>query len=313
MARNQTKRTGATAPIRGYDNWTVGELRQKLARRSAEELKELLKYEKSTRSRKGAVEAIERVLSDVNESSGSRGKKGSSGRGSQGRSSEGRGEGESGGVVEMMKGGVRAGMQKVRELVGMPAEQLGTFEKECFMERLSEFLEHERNGAKLYELGLEKEGVTEEQRERLQEFFEQTRRHIDILTTIITALGGDPEELSEPAKLNRTKAEGLLEADTDGEGAVLNFFQNLMIAEFVDHQNWSFLKKAKGMIDDEEVSQVLDEHVEDIEGEEDEHYRWAMKQVENLSVLDLFSGGAEEAEESGEDEREEGGSDEEAA
>jgi bacterioferritin (cytochrome b1) len=279
VARNRTTERGASAPIRGYDSWPVDELQEKLARRTTDELESLLGYEKGGRKRKRAIEAIERVLA-------------SKGKSSSRPSASKVGGAPLGDMVERVRSGVqsgvKSGVKKVRELVGFPPEPLGPFSREAFMERLSEFLEHERNGAKLYEQGLDKEGMTEDQLEHLREFAEQTNRHIDILSTIIIALGGDPDDLSEPALLNRQKATGLIETDAEGETGILNYFQNLMIAEWVDHMNWEFLAKAKARIDDEEVVQVLDEHIESIEDEEDEHYRWAMKQVENLSMMGVF-------------------------
>src|SRR5438105_2997578 len=83
--------------------------------------------------RRGAVEAIERVISGV-------------------------------------RSGVKNGVKKVRELVGL--EELGAFSREAFMDQLSEFLEHERGGAVLYELGLDKEGIFFEQQDWFREFAE---------------------------------------------------------------------------------------------------------------------------------------------
>ncbi len=172
-----------------------------------------------------------------------------------------------------------------RELVATP--ELGPFDRRRLMDLLSEFLQHERSAVELYELGLEKD-LSEEQRERIEEFLEQTRRHVDILSTIISALGGDKDLLSPEAELDREKSRVLVEADTEGPAATLNFFQSLMIAELVDHQNWAFLEKAVSRVDDEEVAAVLEGHVESIEDEEDEHFRWARKQVADLSFQWVF-------------------------
>src|SRR5690242_3428613 len=111
MARNKTKQGGASAPVRGYDNWTIGELRQKLARRSAEELDSLLGYEKGGRKRKGAIDAIKRALSEVSEAaSGGSGKSSrSSKRPSNGGSKEASPGKKSqlGGVMERVRTGVK--------------------------------------------------------------------------------------------------------------------------------------------------------------------------------------------------------------
>ncbi len=182
----------------------------------------------------------------------------------------------------------RRGIQRL--LGGQP---LGEIDRECLMDRLSEFLEHERNGVKLYESGLQKD-VDDEQRHQLEEFLEQTRKHVTVLTEIIQSLGGDPEKLSEPAKLDRTKAEGLMATDkVEGEPGLVNFFQNLAIAELVDHENWKLMKQIRDNVTDEEIGRVLDDRVDEIEGEEDEHFSWASEQAAKLSMKAIFGGGME--------------------
>jgi len=300
MKRNRTKHAGGQAPVRGYDNWTIGELRHKLGRRDPDQLEQLLEYEKSTRRRKGAIEALERALEEKRD-----------------RMAETKDESEKSGaaepriekILDRVRSGVKAGVKKMRELTGMSSEDLGAFSRESFMERLSEFLEHERGGAKIYDSGLEKDGLTDDQRERLQGFREQTQRHIEILSKVISDLGGDPNQLSESAELDKRKADGLLETDCEGEVGLLNFFQNLLIAELVDHMNWEFITKVRSEIDDEEVVRVLDENIGGVEDEEDEHFRWAQRQVEELSMRQVFSGAESMEGESGD----EGESDREAA
>ena len=111
------------------------------------------------------------------------------------RSGTGRGERKRTGTIERTR-------SRRRELVAAP--ELGPFDRRRLMDLLSEFLQHERSAVELYELGLEKD-LSEEQRERIEEFLEQTRRHVDILSTIISALGGDKDLLSPEAELDREK------------------------------------------------------------------------------------------------------------
>lgn len=179
--------------------------------------------------------------------------------------------------------------RRVSEALGS-ARPEGRFDRRALMDRLSEFLEHERGGAKLYELGLEKFD-DDEPRDRIQEFLDQTRRHEEILTGIILELGGHPDALSESAELDRQKSEALLEADAEGEVGRLNFFQNLFLAELTCHMNWEFLATCLRGIDDEEVRAVLEPHVLAIEDEEDEHVNWAKKQLEECSLSMVFRAG----------------------
>jgi hypothetical protein len=44
---------------------------------------------------------------------------------------------------------------------------------------------------------------------RFREFYQQTRKHVDILTRVITALGGDPMHMSHGATAAGEKAEGV--------------------------------------------------------------------------------------------------------
>ncbi|HZV03412.1 MAG TPA: ferritin-like domain-containing protein [Planctomycetota bacterium] len=182
----------------------------------------------------------------------------------------------------------------IQRLMGGPS--LGELDRECLMDRLSEFLEHEKNGSKLYESGLEK-ALDEEQRERIQEFLEETRRDVSVLMEIIQTLGGDPEKLSPPAQLDRKKAEGLMATDTlEGEPGLVNFFENLVIAEAVDRENWKLLQQVRDNVNDEEIRRILDDHVDEIVKDEEEHFAWATEQAANLSMKTIFGGGMEKGE-----------------
>lgn len=283
-----TRPTSSRAPIRGYDNWTVGEMQKKLGRRTRDELVALRDYEKGSRHRKGALDAIERAIERASE--GTKGHGGS--RRPSGRAGASRSRTQPGSRRGGVSGFVESIQRRVGQALGSAPE--GTLDRQVFMDRLSEFLEHERGGAKIYELGLEKV-EDEEQRERIQEFLDQTRRHEEILTGVIQELGGNPDQLSESAELDRQKSEALVEVDAEGEVGLLNFFQSLFIAELTCHMNWEFLSKCVRYCDDEEVRSVLDPHVSGIEDEEDEHVNWARKQLEECSMKMAFRSGETEA------------------
>jgi rubrerythrin len=279
MAKTTRSRTGQ-APIRGYDNWTIGEMQRKLGRRSVSELRSLLQYEKGSRKRKGALDAIERALAAHGGPSATEPRRAAKRPAAKAPSPkpEKPSKGLIGGIVE------RIG-QRVSEALGVRPR--GALDLEKLLDRLSEFLEHERGGRKLYELGLEKV-EDEEQRDRIAEFLEQTRRHEEILTGMIQELGGSVSLLSESAELDRRRSEALFEVDVEGEVGLLTFFQNLVIAELTCQMNWNFLSSALDEIDDEEVRGVLEPSVSEVGDEEDEHFRWAQKQLEACSLALLF-------------------------
>ena len=62
---------------------------------------------------------------------------------------------------------------------------------------LSEMLAVERGGVKFYEKALS-ELSHEELRDRLEEFLEETRRHVELCEEMVGAAGGDPDD--EPGR-----------------------------------------------------------------------------------------------------------------
>jgi rubrerythrin len=280
VARSAT--SGARAPIRGYDNWTIAEMQKRLARRSPEELQALLVYERASRRRKGAIEALARVIA------------------LQGGRSAGKPK------ARRTRAGRPASPATARRSVAPPPEPRATrtmtaevvaeavslaegreLDRAALLDKLSEYLEHERNGVKLYELGLEKID-DEEQRDRLEEFLEQTRLHAEVLAGMLRSLGGNPDERSPSAELDHERNAAVREVEADGEVGRIDYFQNLAIQEFVCHASWELLMRCTHAIQDEEVKRVLEEKTASIEDEEDEHYRWALKQATDLTVARLF-------------------------
>src|SRR5207248_904846 len=118
----------------------------------------------------------------------------------------------------------------------------GGVDREALFDRLSEFLEHERNVAQVYELGLEKV-EDEEQRDRLEEFLGEARGHVEALTEIVRKLGGNPDQLSESAELDRQKARALIEVDAPDDAGLLNYFQTLAMFTLADYMNWRILRR----------------------------------------------------------------------
>jgi hypothetical protein len=74
------------------------------------------------------------------------------------------------------------------------------------MDNLSEFLAVEKGGIKLYELAIQQVRDTDVLN-RFREFYQQTRKHAEIVTRVITSLGGDPMRMSSGAKVAEEKAQ----------------------------------------------------------------------------------------------------------
>jgi rubrerythrin len=154
-------------------------------------------------------------------------------------------------------------------------------------DKLSEFLEVEKGGLKLYEEALRIITDTDIS-EKFRTFHEQTQKHATILTRVIRALGLDPARISEGAKVARQKAEALLKTMTSdglsGPSAEINAVENIILAETKDHADWELLGKIARQSDDEQVRDVLRPAVGEVEPEEDEHLNWTKKHLGRLEM-----------------------------
>ena len=156
------------------------------------------------------------------------------------------------------------------------------------MDKLSEFLTVERGGVKLYQLATQ-QVRDPEVLNRFREFYEQTRKHVDILSRVIAALGGDPKYMSPAAKLAEEKAEALLKTMTqlDGMGPQqieLNAIENIVIAETKDHADWQLLGHIAHRSSDSHLREVLKPAVDEVEPEEDQHLSWTNEQMGRLAL-----------------------------
>jgi rubrerythrin len=166
-----------------------------------------------------------------------------------------------------------------------------SFKRDELMDKLSECLTVERGGVKLYEAAL-KLVRNREVKDKFREFHKQTMRHEEILTHIITKLGGKPAG----AKLAEAKANALLKTMTDNKGkspaeAELNAIENIVIAETKDHADWELLGHIAHRSEDSRLSQLLKPAVAEVEDQEDEHLHWTQKKLGELSLAGLEKNG----------------------
>lgn len=74
------------------------------------------------------------------------------------------------------------------------------------MDKLSEFLAVEKGGVKLYETAIQ-QVRNPDVLNRFREFYQPTRKHVDILTRVISALSGDLIHMSAGARVAEEKAQ----------------------------------------------------------------------------------------------------------
>lgn len=107
-------------------------------------------------------------------------------------------------------------------------------------------LEHERGGVKVYEAALQC-ATNEELREEWQNYLQQTRRHVQALTTVCSALGLDSEEQTPGCQILHKMGGALVasmeEARSGGnaEAAQLVACECVVLAETKDHLDWELL------------------------------------------------------------------------
>lgn len=142
-------------------------------------------------------------------------------------------------------------------------------------ELLLQGLETERGGVQVYTTAL-KCVVNDDLRTEWEEYLEQTTRHEQIMTDVLTELGIDPEMETPGRKVTRHIGDSLVKAmemalqSGPPEAAELVAGECVVHAETKDHLNWELI----GMVADKAdktTAKVLSDAREKVEDQEDEH------------------------------------------
>jgi rubrerythrin len=145
---------------------------------------------------------------------------------------------------------------------------------------LWEMLAVERGGVQLYEKALE-ELSHEDLRSKLDQFHEQTLRHVELCEEMLDAAGG-AEGVGPGAEAAEHKAEGLLTASVPEEMADINNIENLVLAETKDHWNWEMLASVIGEIEDRELKKIAGRAVREVRRQENDHLTWSQKMLTRI-------------------------------
>jgi rubrerythrin len=147
--------------------------------------------------------------------------------------------------------------------------------QEQLTELLLQSLEHERGGVEVYETALDCV-VNDDLREEWSEYHDQTRKHVSILENVLKELGLDSEQKSPGREIIRLLGSSLVKAmekakaSGNPDAAQLVACECVVLAETKDHLDWELLGKCAEKLTGKEAK-VLQEAVEEIEEEEDEH------------------------------------------
>ena len=148
---------------------------------------------------------------------------------------------------------------------------------------LSEMLAVEEGGIKLYEKALD-ELQHEELRDKLEEFHEETQRHVELVQEMMEAAGVAPEHKSPGAEAAEHKAEGLLSTEVEEELRDLNNIENLVLAETKDHWDWEMLNSIVGRIEERELRDAVRSAVSEVFKHEREHLQWNQDSLTALAM-----------------------------
>jgi rubrerythrin len=142
-------------------------------------------------------------------------------------------------------------------------------------ELLLQGLETERGGIQVYTTAL-RCVLNEDLRKEWEEYLEQTTRHEQIMTEVLTELGIDPETETPGRDVVRHIGESLVAAmelalsSGPPEAAELVAGECVVHAETKDHLNWELMGMAAEKAD-KATGKVLADACEQVEEEEDEH------------------------------------------
>ena len=142
-------------------------------------------------------------------------------------------------------------------------------------ELLLQSLEHERGGVKIYETAL-KCVINTELREDWEEYLEQTRNHVKVLTALCTKLGLKSDQDTPGQQIVRHIGAALVQAMEMAlkagtpDAAQLVACECVVLAETKDHMDWALIGQCAEQGEGDEAI-ALQEAYEEIENQEDEH------------------------------------------
>lgn len=144
-----------------------------------------------------------------------------------------------------------------------------------FSELILQSLEHELGGLLVYETAL-KCAVNDDLREEWEKYLEETRSHVEALSTVCRSLEIDASEETPGRSVVRHLGESLVDAmemalaSGTPEAAELVACECVVIAETKAHLNWELIGKCATKLRGDAARAVKEAH-ERVEEQEDEH------------------------------------------
>jgi rubrerythrin len=159
---------------------------------------------------------------------------------------------------------------------------------------LSAFLAHEQCGVHLYRTvaGATANPILEA---KYRSFLGETEKHVDVLTRLISQLGGDPQYVSPTARLVHAMNTHLIMGVVLATGSAdelpreMAMLEAVLLAETKDHADWSFLSSFCEGLPEGATRDALSQAVAEVEDDEDEHVDWARRTWMRMNTMQATS------------------------
>lgn len=157
-------------------------------------------------------------------------------------------------------------------------------------ELLYQALETELGGVQVYEAAV-KCAINDDLKKEWQEYLDQTRNHVEVVTRVLGAFGLDPQVETPGRAIVRGKAETLVRSmetalGGDPAAAQLVAAECVVDAETKDHQNWELINEVAQKHTGEEATALKEAYAE-VGEEEDEHLFHTMGWARELWIESL--------------------------
>src|SRR5579884_880098 len=122
-------------------------------------------------------------------------------------------------------------------------EKLADYNKEKVIDLLTERMNFERDGVRLYDAILAKLQASGDSEfrpiiDQLREQRDQEHQHEEMLEDMVRKLGGDAHGQTEMSRLSKTESSGLERVILDPNSRVEHLLHALLAIELVDNASW---------------------------------------------------------------------------
>jgi hypothetical protein len=160
---------------------------------------------------------------------------------------------------------------------------------------LSAMLAHERCGLHLYRSAAGRT-LNPVLKAKYEKFGDETARHAEILHELIAEMGGDPRYVSPAARATEGMDTKLLESTFLLAGSVdlitaeRVLLDAVLVAETVDHANWTAMAELVGQLPDGDLRDSMADAVAEVLSEEHDHLGWARDTRTSIVTILAASG-----------------------